>query len=49
MTDSLIATLRSQFQAISLRLDQAGSNAEREAAKREIIAYFKRVRAVLID
>jgi len=47
MTDSLIATLRSQFQAISLRLDQAGSNAEREAAKREIIAYFKRVDSTL--
>jgi tetratricopeptide (TPR) repeat protein len=47
MTDSLIATLRSQFQAISLRLDQAGSSAEREAAKREIIAYFKRVDSTL--
>jgi len=47
MTDSLIATLRGQFQAISLRLDQAGSNAEREAAKREIIAYFKRVDSTL--
>lgn len=47
MTDSLIATLRSQFQAISLRLDQAGSNAEREAAKREIIAYFKKVDSTL--
>ena len=47
MTDSLIATLLSQFQAISLRLDQAGSNAEREAAKREIIAYFKRVDSTL--
>ena len=47
MTDSLIATLRGQFQAISLRLDQAGSNAEREAAKREIIAYFKKVDSTL--
>ena len=47
MTDSLIATFRSQFQAISLRLDQASSNAEREAAKREIIAYFKKVDSTL--
>jgi tetratricopeptide (TPR) repeat protein len=47
MTDSLIATLRSQFQTISLRLDQASSNAEREAAKREIIAYFKKVDSTL--
>jgi tetratricopeptide (TPR) repeat protein len=47
MTDSLLATLRGQFQAISLRLDQAGSNVEREAAKREIIAYFKKVDSTL--
>jgi tetratricopeptide (TPR) repeat protein len=47
MSESLIPALRSQFQAISLRLDQATSNAEREAAKREIIAYFKRVDSTL--
>jgi tetratricopeptide (TPR) repeat protein len=47
MTDSLIGTLRGEFQAISLRLDQASSGAEREAAKRDIIAYFKRVDSTL--
>jgi len=49
MTDSLISTLRSQFQDISFRLDQASSTQERELAKRDIITYFKRVDTALTE
>jgi tetratricopeptide (TPR) repeat protein len=47
MTDSLIATLRGQFRRSRFASIRASSNAEREAAKREIIAYFKRVDSTL--
>jgi tetratricopeptide (TPR) repeat protein len=47
MADSIVSVLRGQFQEISGRLDKAASNAEREALKREIIAYFKKVDAAL--
>jgi tetratricopeptide (TPR) repeat protein len=49
MTDSPLADFKAQFHDISTRLDQAGSHAEREAVKREIIAYFKRVDATLSE
>jgi tetratricopeptide (TPR) repeat protein len=49
MSDSPIAALRAEYDAIARQLDGAGGTAEREAAKREIIAYFKRVDGVLAE
>jgi len=44
MPDSPLAALRVQYDAIARRLDSTGgAAAEREALKREIIAYFKQV------
>jgi tetratricopeptide (TPR) repeat protein len=43
MSESPIAKLRTEYDAIARQLDTATGAAEREAAKREIIAYFKRV------
>jgi tetratricopeptide (TPR) repeat protein len=43
MSDSPITALRAEYDAIARRLDGAAAGAEREAAKREIIGYFKRV------
>ena len=43
MTESPIAKLRSEYDAIARQLDGAPGGAEREAAKREIIAFFKKV------
>ena len=43
MSDSVIAPLRAEYGRIARTLDQVGNAAEREAAKREIIAFFKRV------
>lgn len=47
MTDSLVGGLRSQYQDLSDRLDRAGGQVEREALKRDIIAYFKQVDGAL--
>jgi tetratricopeptide (TPR) repeat protein len=47
MSESPIAKLRAEYDAIARQLDVATGSAEREAAKREIIAYFKRVDAYL--
>jgi tetratricopeptide (TPR) repeat protein len=47
--EPLVAAFRDQYNAIAAKLDQAGSTAEREALKREIIAYFKRVDAALTE
>ena len=49
MTDSPIMTLRKEYDAIARQLEGAGGSAgaEREAAKREIIAYFKKVDGML--
>ncbi len=49
LADPLLAGYRQQFQEISARLDQAGSTAEREEVKRDIIAFFKRVDTALTD
>ncbi|HXI19671.1 MAG TPA: tetratricopeptide repeat protein [Gemmatimonadales bacterium] len=43
VSEPLVAAYRQQYQEISSRLDRAGSAAERDAVKREIIAFFKRV------
>ena len=48
-TDPLVAGYRQHYKEIATRLDKASSGAEREAVKREIIAFFKRVDAALAD
>ncbi len=48
MTD-WITRMRAQYDDIATRLDKAQASAEREAIKREIIAYFKTVDAALTD
>lgn len=49
MSDQWLAELRTHLEEISGRVDAAGTPAEREALKREIIALFKRVDGVLTD
>ena len=49
MTDSLIDPLRTQYQEIASRVDAVTGFAEREALKREIIAFFKKVDGALTD
>jgi tetratricopeptide (TPR) repeat protein len=49
MTDSPIAPLRAEYEAIARQLDGAAGGAEREAAKREIIGYFKKVDGYLAE
>jgi tetratricopeptide (TPR) repeat protein len=49
MSEPAVSGFRAQFKEISDRLDAAGSQTEREAVKREIIAYFKRVDATLTE
>jgi len=41
--ESPVGMLRREYDAIARQLDGAAGNAEREAAKREIIAFFKKV------
>jgi tetratricopeptide (TPR) repeat protein len=48
-TDPLVQGYRQQYREIAARLDRAGSTSEREAVKREIIAFFKRVDTVLAE
>ena len=47
MKDGGTGALREQYAAIAARLEQAQSPVEREAVKREIIGYFKRVDTAL--
>jgi tetratricopeptide (TPR) repeat protein len=47
--DGWVVQLKAQYGEIEKRLDAAGSLAEREAVKREIIAYFKRVDGALAE
>jgi tetratricopeptide (TPR) repeat protein len=47
--DGWVVTLKAQYGDIEKRLDAAGSLAERETVKREIIAYFKRVDGALAE
>src|SRR5438045_2259922 len=45
--ESPVTVLRREYDAIARQLEGAPGNAEREAAKREIIAYFKKVDGML--
>src|SRR2546429_5688075 len=47
--ESPVGVLRRECDAIARQLDSAPGNAEREAAKREIIAYFKKVDGMLSE
>ena len=47
--EAVMTALRSQFQEMAGRVDKAGTPSEREALKREIIAYFKAVDAGLTE
>src|SRR5256885_2858174 len=47
MGDSPLAALRAEYEQIARRLDGLTHGAEREVVKREIIAYFKRVDALI--
>jgi len=49
MAETPVAALRREYDAIARQLEGGGpaGNAEREAAKREIIAYFKKVDGML--
>ncbi len=50
MTDSPVAALRAQFEAIARKLDHVGAaGAEREAVRREIIAFFKQVDGLIAE
>ncbi|HXQ27769.1 MAG TPA: tetratricopeptide repeat protein [Gemmatimonadales bacterium] len=49
MSDAPIAALKAQYAEIARRLDAAPAGAEREAVKREIIAYFKHVDAMITE
>ena len=48
-TDALVAGYRQQYAKIAARLDRASSIAERDAVKREIIAFFKQVDTALVE
>ena len=47
MVDSPLPALRAEYEQIARRLDGLTHGAEREVVKREIIAYFKRVDALI--
>ncbi|HXF96044.1 MAG TPA: tetratricopeptide repeat protein [Gemmatimonadales bacterium] len=49
MVESMLTALRAEYDAIARRLEAAASPAERDATKREIIAYFKKVDGLLGD
>jgi tetratricopeptide (TPR) repeat protein len=49
VTDPLVAGYRQHYREIASRLDRASSSAEREAVKREIIAFFKQVDIALAE
>ena len=46
---SLAGPLRDEYQAIAARLDAAAAPADRDAVKRDIIAFFKKVDGTLTD
>ena len=48
-TESPIRALRAEYDAIVRKLDGVAGSAEREAVKREIIAYFKQVDALIAE
>jgi tetratricopeptide (TPR) repeat protein len=49
MADSVVTSLRAEYDAIARRLEVVTGAAEREAVKREIIGFFKRLDGLLGD
>ncbi len=49
MVDSPIGPLRAEYDAIARKLDATAPGAQREAVKREIIAYFKQVDSLISE
>ncbi len=49
MTGDVLAGLRQEYLALAARVEAAPSGAERQAVKREIVAYFKRVDGTLVE
>jgi tetratricopeptide (TPR) repeat protein len=49
MTESPVPALRGEYDAIARKLDAVTGGAEREAVKREIIGYFKRVDGLITE
>ena len=49
MSESLTTPLRAEYDRIARKLEHVGNAAEREATKREIIAFFKRVDAQIAE
>ena len=49
MTESPMAILRGEYDAIARRLDTAAGGAEREVVKRDIIGYFKQVDTLISE
>jgi tetratricopeptide (TPR) repeat protein len=49
MSESPMATLRGEYDAIARRLDTAAGGAEREVVKRDIIGYFKQVDTLISE
>jgi len=47
MVDSPIRALRAEYDTIARKLDAAAAGPEREAVKRDIVAYFKRVDSLI--
>ena len=47
MVDSPIRALRAEYDTIARKLDTAAAGPEREAVKRDIVAYFKRVDSLI--
>ena len=48
-SEPLVAAFREQYRDLAARIETVTASAEREALKREIIAYFKRVDAALVE
>ena len=49
MTEDVLAGLRQEYAALAARVEAAPTGAERQAVKREIVAYFKRVDGTLVE
>lgn len=49
MTEDMLAALRQEYTALAGRVEAAPTGAERQAVKREIVAYFKRVDGTLVE
>jgi tetratricopeptide (TPR) repeat protein len=49
VTEDVLAGLRQEYAALAARVEAAPTGAERQAVKREIIAYFKRVDGTLVE